>query len=95
VFSLGVVLYELLCGERPFPKKAKDEPYPQTFMAPLPLRGRRPAVPKGLEEQVMSCLERRPDLRPSLAALLPGLHRFIRSGRPMWPAGFHPGIEAD
>ena len=87
VFGLGVLLYELLTGALPFPKKRKDDdPYPQTEMQPTPLRQRRPGFPKALDDLVLSALRRDPAERPSLVALLPRLHDLIRSGSRMWPA---------
>lgn len=92
VFGLGVTLYQLLTGKLPFPDKREDEPYPQVRQAPSPLRGHRPAVPRGLEKLVLSCLSRNATARPQLVALLPALHGFISSGPPMWPADFRPDL---
>jgi serine/threonine protein kinase len=92
VFSLGVTLYQLLTGKLPYPEKAKDGPYPQVLQAPSSIRQPRPAVPVGLEKLVLSCLSRDPRARPRLAALLPSLHRYIRSGPQMWPESFHPEL---
>jgi len=83
IFSLGVSLYELLTGKLPFPDKADGEPYPQISQRPSSVRQQRAAVPVGLERLVLSCLDRDPNARPSLAALLPSLHRYISSGPQM------------
>jgi eukaryotic-like serine/threonine-protein kinase len=95
IFGLGVTLYELLTGKMPFPEKKEGEPYPQTLRPPSPVRKYRSAVPVELEELVLSCLSRHPKARPSLAALLPSLSRFIKSGPRMWPKGFDPEIQSD
>ena len=64
VYSLGVVLYELLCGAVPF--KA-DTPvalgihHQQTL--PAPIRTQRPNVPAWLERIVLRCLEKDPSQR--------------------------------
>lgn len=90
IFGLGVTLYELLTGNMPFPGKADGEPYPQITQRPSSVRQHRAAVPVGLERLVLSCLDRDPKARPTLAALLPSLHRYISSGPRMWPTDFHP-----
>jgi serine/threonine protein kinase len=90
IFSLGVTLFQLLTGNRPFPEQTDDVPYPQILQPPSSVRQHRPAVPVGLDELVLSCLSRDPKARPDLAVLLPSLHRYIGSGPQMWPKGFHP-----
>jgi serine/threonine protein kinase len=91
VFGLGVTLYELLGGRCPFPEKKTDaDPYPQTLLEPLPLRQYRPAIPLALERLILQCLNAAPASRPALCDLMPGLHKFIKSGTTMWPHGFDP-----
>jgi serine/threonine protein kinase len=90
IFSLGVTLYELLTGYMPFPERSDVDPYPQTVKSPSSLRQHRRAVPVGVERLVLRCLSRDPKARPVLAELLPAFDRFITSGPPMWPKGFHP-----
>jgi len=63
-FSIGVMLYELLAGQRPF-----DEPSPAETMAaiirndPKPLREIRSDVPRDLDRIIMRCLEKDPNDR--------------------------------
>ncbi len=69
IYSLGVVLYELLCGRAPFDGEGEAA----VALARLqrdPLRPRqvRPSVPKPLEEIVCRSLERDPDQRFDSAA---------------------------
>lgn len=68
VFSLGVLMYEMLSGERPF--KEPDAPSPGderssrvSRVAPAPLRALAPQVPRSLESLVMRCLARDPEAR--------------------------------
>ncbi len=79
VFSLGVVLYELLGGARPFPGDSNVEILMRLIEdEPEPLRKMAPKLPKDLETVVMTCLEKDPDRRyPSAKALADDLGRFL------------------
>jgi eukaryotic-like serine/threonine-protein kinase len=64
VFSLGIVLYEMLAGRRPF----QGQSYLSLASAilrdsPLPLRPQRTDVPPGLERIVKRCLAKSPEER--------------------------------
>lgn len=84
VFSLGVILYELLSGRRPFDGDSQVE----VLMAlleqdPIPLRQLGPTIPRDLETVVMSCLEKDRDRRYSSAReLAEDLGRFL-AGEPV------------
>ncbi len=78
IWALGVILHELMCGERPF----KGET-PMAILAsvvsdlPPPLSTMRPAVPAELRAVVQRCLEKDPAKRfPSVAALAHALEPF-------------------
>ncbi len=86
VYGLGVTLFEMLTGARPFPEGDKAEPFPQLHQAPAPLRAHLPTASAELAALVAACLAPRPADRPAtMGDLLPALHRQIRTGPRMWP----------
>lgn len=84
IFSLGVVLYELLAGTRPFTGDSNVEILVNLMESDPPaLRSIKPGIPKDLETVVMTCLEKQPDRRyPSARALADDLGRFL-NGEPV------------
>jgi serine/threonine-protein kinase len=89
LFSLGVVLYEMLSGVRPFERPGegdgKDDGKRSAAQrirrdAPAPLRERRPDVPRALERIVMRLLEKAPNDRyPNADALKERLEGALRA----------------
>jgi len=71
IYSLGVILYELLTGKLPFDAKQPIE-YIQLHVnaTPIPLSERRPdaTFPPGLQEVVMAALAKKPEERYATAA---------------------------
>lgn len=80
VWALGVILYELLTGERPFKGESYAELiYRILFTEPRPLHEVRPDVPPSLGRIVLGCLEKRPALRyASAEAFADELSRWLK-----------------
>lgn len=90
VWALGAILYECLCGARPFDADDTWALLRQvTDSTPVAPRSRAADVPRDLERVALKCLEKAPaDRYPSAAALAEDLARFL-AGRPVSvrPAG--------
>ncbi|HLG06257.1 MAG TPA: protein kinase [Gemmatimonadales bacterium] len=64
IYSVGVLAYELLSGQRPFRGVSFHELLvAQAVQTPVPLLETRPDLPAGIVAVVMRCLEKRPEDR--------------------------------
>ncbi len=64
LFAVGMVLYEMIAGEHPFPAAVAPAVIDAILhKAPSPLRWRRPEVSPRLEQIVLKCLEKDPGMR--------------------------------
>ncbi|HJT79232.1 MAG TPA: serine/threonine-protein kinase, partial [Gemmataceae bacterium] len=79
VWALGVVLYELVTGKRPFEGKGAEVTRRIQHEEPARPRQVNPALDRGLETVLLKCLEKDPQRRyPSAGALADDLTRWLR-----------------
>jgi serine/threonine protein kinase len=62
-YALGVVVYEWLCGERPFEGSASEVMAQHLSVPPLPLHERMPEIPFEIEQVVLRALAKDPKAR--------------------------------
>jgi hypothetical protein len=91
-YSLGVLLYELLTGEVPYPAESYMAAALRHMRDPVPsVRERRPDVPVRVDELVQRAMAKRPEARfPSTAALVAALEACLAEERGERPADRAP-----
>jgi len=62
-YALGVVVYEWLCGVRPFEGSYTEIAVKQTMVPPLPLRTHTPELPLAVEQVILQALQKDPRQR--------------------------------
>lgn len=81
VYSLGIILYEMLYGEPPFTSESAGELFAlQMFADPPRLKQRVPAIPDQLDELVHRLLAKQPATRPSMVELATALESITSTG---------------
>jgi len=97
IYSLGVMLYQMLTGALPFEATSVQELLQLQLTAlPPPVRKLRPEVPAAVEQLVNSLLAKDPDQRPSRASDLPALiDRAFSATAESPPAGDQPAVKGE
>ena len=81
IFALGLVMYEMISGARPFTGKSKTSLIASILKEqPKPLRETEPLTPPSLERVVQTCLEKDPDKRWQSARELKHAVEWIQDG---------------
>lgn len=70
IYSLGVVFYEALCGQPPFQGAYEAVIHQQITQMPAPPKQVNPEIPQVLSDLVYRMLEKDPEKRPGLEAVL-------------------------
>ena len=75
-YALGIVVYEWLCGTRPFEGSYTEIAVKQTVTPPPPLRSFIPDISPAVEQVVMTALQKNPDQRfPTILAFAQALEQ--------------------
>ena len=93
LFSLGIVLYQMTTGQRPFDGDSVEAVCAQIIStAPLPPSQHNPSLTAAFDQVVMRCLSKNPDDRfPTAEALAAAIYPFARNAG---AAAVHSGARA-
>lgn len=86
VYSLGCMLYELLCGRPPFLEDAQTLLWLQLKSDPVPPRELHPEIPPAVEQLVLKMLRKQANRRPTMAQAAAQLKELLTH-----PARLQPG----
>ncbi len=82
VYGLGVILYQMLTGRRPFEGHSRTSVTSAILKtAPALPRRYRPEIPPGLEQLIMDTLNKDPARRPSAAEVLSSMEQLVPAPR--------------
>jgi serine/threonine protein kinase len=85
IYSLGVLVYELLAGRLPFEGDSASLIRAHASEAPTPLYERNPAISRRVSDVVMWALEKSPEARPATAS---DFAAALRAKAEAWPSLF-------
>jgi len=91
IYSVGIVLYEMLCGRVPFNSPVSTAVVLQhVSQAPPLLRSINPAIPEAVEEVALHAIQKNRDDRPSSAGALAQELVTALTGRQVYAADYAP-----
>jgi serine/threonine protein kinase len=93
-YALGIVVYEWLCGARPFEGAPWQIAYQQVSTPPPPLRQHNPSLPQAVEDVVLKALAKDPQERHANVELFALALEQAISDLPFEPRNPYKGLRA-